>query len=137
MSHCKSGVTETKALPTERTNFISLLIVLVPSNSYECGKPSALKMQSWNVHNMNFCNPSVKQIKLLCWWHHRGVHQCTEEGCVTNEMGGMDKAKAVEPHALVVMQLVPALRAARCSSRSVAILLVVSTWAWLGQVVLT
>ena len=86
---------------------------------------------------MNFCNPSVKQIKLLCRQRHRGVCQRTEEGCVTNETGGMDEAEAVEPHMLVVAQLTPALRTARCSSRSVAILLAVSVRAWRGQAVLT
>ena len=54
-----------------------------------------------------------------------------------NETGGMDEAKAVEPHTLVVAQLVPTLHAARCSSRSVAILPVVSAQAWWGQAALT
>ena len=54
---------------------------------------------------------------------------------VTNETGGM--AEAVEPHVLAVAQLVPTLCAARCSSRSVAILPAVSTQAWQGQVALT
>ena len=86
---------------------------------------------------MNFCNPSVKQIKLLCQQRHRGARQHTEEGCVTNETGGMDEAEAVEPHALAVAQLAPALRATRCSSRSIAILLAVSARAWRGQAALT
>ena len=58
--HRKSGITGTKTSPNERTDFISLLIVMVSSNSYECGKPSASKMQSWSIRDMNFCNPSVK-----------------------------------------------------------------------------
>ena len=56
---------------------------------------------------------------------------------VTNETGGMDEAEAVEPHVLAVAQLTPALRAARCSSRSVGILPAVSMWAWWGRVALT
>ena len=44
----------------------------------------------------------------------------------------MDETKAVEPHALAVVQLTPTLCTTRCSSRSITILLAVSMQAWWG-----